>query len=103
MPKEISLARRELEVLHIKWMVELRIEENEGMMEEEAMRVGVKRGVFRDGNGLNETLDFGKHIGKSLNRCISRTPVTVGGVDCETRQTGGCEVEVLQVLPSKDE
>ena len=39
------------------------MEENEEMMKEEAMRDGVKRGVFRDGNGPDETLDFGKHMG----------------------------------------
>ena len=38
-------------VLHVRWMVERRMEENEGMMKEEAMRDGVKRCVFRFGNG----------------------------------------------------
>ena len=36
MPREISKARRDLGILHVRWMVEKRIEENRGMMKEEA-------------------------------------------------------------------
>ena len=46
------------------------MEENEEMVEEEAMRGGVRRGVFRDGNGLDETLDFEKHKEKTFRKCI---------------------------------
>ena len=46
MPPEIGPARRELGISGVKWMVERRMEENEEMMKEEAMRDGVKKRSF---------------------------------------------------------
>ena len=74
MPPETGPARRELGILGVRWMVEQKIEENEEMMKEEAIRDGVKRGVFRDGNGPNETLDLGKHTGKTFREVYLKDP-----------------------------
>ena len=46
MPREISAARREMGVLQVRWMVERRTEENQGLKKEEAMRDGMKRRMF---------------------------------------------------------
>ena len=73
MPKGISLARRELWVLHVRWTVD------EGMMTEEAMRDEVRRGVFRDGKRLEETRNSGNIWRRHVGRCISGTPVTAAG------------------------
>ena len=61
MPQGISAARREMGVLQVKWMVERRIEESQGLMKEEVMRGGMKRGMFRDGNGPN----FWRYVAKN--------------------------------------
>ena len=66
-------------VLHVRWTAERTMEENEGMMMEDVMRDGVKRGVFRVRHGPDETLDFGKHMEKTIRRCISRIPVIAAG------------------------
>ena len=55
-------------MLQVRWMVERRIEENQGLIKEEVMRDGMKRCKFRGGNGPNEVLDFGKHVGKTLRQ-----------------------------------
>ena len=47
-------------------MVERKIEENQGMLKEEVMKDGVKKGVFREGNSPDEIIDFGKHAGKTF-------------------------------------
>ena len=47
-------------------MVERKKEENQGMLKEEVMRDGMKKGVFREGTSPNERLDFGKHVGKTF-------------------------------------
>ena len=47
-------------------MVEKKIEENQGMFKEEVMRDGMKKGVFSEGNSPDETIDFGKHAGKTF-------------------------------------
>ena len=47
-------------------MVEKKIEENQGMLKEEVMRDGMKKGVFREGNSPDEIIDFGKHAGKTF-------------------------------------
>ena len=60
MPIEISKGRRDVGLPQLKWMVQWKIEENQGMLKEEAMRDGMKKGVFRKGNSPNERLDFGK-------------------------------------------
>ena len=59
--------------------------ENEGTMKEEAMSDGVKKGVFF-GMGMDRMRLWisGNTWRRRLNRCISRTPVTVAGA-CETR------------------
>ena len=63
---DVSKMKREVEFLGIRWMVERKIEENQGMLKEEVMKDGVKKGVFREGNSPNERLDFGKHAGKTF-------------------------------------
>ena len=75
LPKGIGKARRDLGHLHLKWMVEKKIEENQGMMKEEVMRNGMKRGVFREGNSLDEILDFGKHAGKTFRQVYMEDPL----------------------------
>ena len=66
MPRDVSKMKREVGILGIRWMVERKIEENQGMLKEEVMKDGVKKGVFREGNSSNERLDFGKHAGKTF-------------------------------------
>ena len=66
MPRTISKARKDMGILHLMWMVERKIEENQGRMKEEIMRDALKKGVFREGNSPNERLDFGKHAGKTF-------------------------------------
>ena len=66
MPGDISKVKREVGILGIRWMVERKIEENQGMLKEEVMKDGVKKGVFREGNSPNERLDFGKHAWKTF-------------------------------------
>ena len=61
-PGEISRAKHEVGILGIRWMVERKIEENQGMLKEEVMKDGMKKGVFRDGNSPDEIIDFGKHV-----------------------------------------
>ena len=55
-------------VLQVRWMVGRRIVENQGLMKQEVMRDGMKRCMFRNGNGPNEVLDFGKHVGKRVGK-----------------------------------
>ena len=43
MPQEISPARRAMGVLHVRWMVERKVEDNEEMIKDEAMRNGTRR------------------------------------------------------------
>ena len=50
MPRDISKGKRDVEILGIRWMVKQRGEENKGVLKEEVMRDGVKKGVFRVGN-----------------------------------------------------
>ena len=68
MPRGISAARREMGVLQVRWMVARRIVENQGLMKQEVMRDGMKRCMFRNVNGPNEVLDFGKQVGKTLRQ-----------------------------------
>ena len=63
MLKEIGLARREVDVLSVIWMVERRMDENEEMRKE---RDGKRRGVFHEGSGLEERFDFGKHMERTF-------------------------------------
>ena len=42
-PREISKGKRDVGILSIRWMVEKKIEENQGMLKEEVMRDGVKK------------------------------------------------------------
>ena len=44
------------------------------MMKEEAMRDGVRKRVFRDGNGPDERLDFGKHTGRTFRKVFLQDP-----------------------------
>ena len=66
MPRDISKVKREVGILVIRWMVERKKKENQGMLKEEVMKHGVKKGVFREGNSPNERLDSGKHAGKTF-------------------------------------
>ena len=50
------------------------MEENEEMMMEEAMRDGMRRGVFREGSGPDERLDFGKHMERTFREVYSEDP-----------------------------
>ena len=65
-PEDISRAKHEVGILVIRWMVERKIEENQGMLKEEVTKDGVKQGVFREGNSPDEIIDFGKHAGKTF-------------------------------------
>ena len=65
-PEDISRAKHEVGILVIRWMVERKVEENQGMLKEEVMKDGVKQGVFREGNSPDEIIDFGKHAGKTF-------------------------------------
>ena len=67
MPRDISKVKREVGILGIRWMVEWKIEENQGMLKEEVRKDGVKKGVFRKGNSPNERPDMlGRRSGKSI-------------------------------------
>ena len=63
---DISKVKRDVGILGIRWMVERKIEENQGMLKEEVMKDGVRKGVFREGNSPNERLDLGKRAGKTF-------------------------------------
>ena len=69
-PEDTSKAKHtlaeEVGMLGVRWMVEKKIEENQGMLKEEVMKDGMKKGVFREGNSSDETIDFGKHAGKTF-------------------------------------
>ena len=56
----------EVGMLGVRWMVEKKIEENQGMLKEEVMKDGMKKGVFREGNSPDEIIDFGKHAVKTF-------------------------------------
>ena len=71
---------------HLKWMFEKKIEENQGMMKEEVMKDGMKRGGVREENSLYEILDFGKHVGKSFRQVYMEDP-------------GYCDWAVRQIKP----
>ena len=73
MPKGIK-AKRDVGIVQVRWMVEKKIEENQGMMKEEAMKDGMKRGVFKDWNGLDEVLDFRRHMGKTFRQIHLEDP-----------------------------
>ena len=66
----ISRAKHEVGILGIRWMVERKIEENQGMLKEEVMKDGMKKGVFREGNSPDEIIDFGKHMGRHSGMSI---------------------------------
>ena len=97
MPRDISKVKREVGILGIRRMVERKMEENQGMLKEEVMKDGVKKGVFREGNSPNERLDFGKHAGKT-SRDVYLNDQGVLQLDYETRETGDEEVGAVQVL-----
>ena len=80
-------------------MVERKIEENQGMLKEEVMKDGVKKGVFRESNSPNERLDFGKHAGKTFRDVYLNVTPGVLQLDYETRETRDEEVGAVQVLP----
>ena len=64
----MSKARKNMEILHLKWIVERKIEENQGRMKEEVMRDGMKKEVFREGFiCLNERLDSGETCWKDIH------------------------------------
>ena len=65
-PGDISKAKHEVGILGIRWMVERKIEENLGMLKEEVMKDGMKKGVLREGNSPDEIIDFGKHVVKTF-------------------------------------
>ena len=46
------------------------IETLAGMLKEEVMKDGMKKGVLREGNSPDEIIDFGKHVGKTFSRCL---------------------------------
>ena len=74
LPQEISEGTKDLGHLHLKWMVEKKIEENQGMLKEEVMRNGMKRGVFRKDHTPDEIIDFGKHVGKTFRQVYVEDP-----------------------------
>ena len=65
-PENTSKAKHEVGMLGIRWMVERKIEENQGMLKEEVMKDGMKKGVFREGSSPDEKIDFGKDVGKTF-------------------------------------
>ena len=65
-PEDTSKAKHEVGMLGIRWMVERKIEENQGMFKEEVMKDGMKKGVFRESNSPDEIIDFGTHVGKTF-------------------------------------
>ena len=70
MPRDISQVKCEVGILGIRWMVERKIEENQGMLKEEVMKDGVKKGVFREVNSPDERLDFGNLLGRRSGKSI---------------------------------
>ena len=78
MPREISKGKRDVGTLQLRWMVEKKVEENQGMLKEEVMRDGVKKGDFRQGNRPSERLDFGKHVGKTFREVYLGDPEYCG-------------------------
>ena len=75
MLKEISKGNRDVGLLlQLRWMVVMKMEENQGMLEEEVMRDGMKKGVFREGSSPNERLDFGKHVEKTFREVYPGDP-----------------------------
>ena len=66
MPSYITKVKRDVGILGIRWMVERKIEENQGMLKEEVMKDGMRKGVFREGKSPNGRLDLGKHAGKTF-------------------------------------
>ena len=74
MPREISKGKRDVGLLQLRWMVEKKIEENQGMLKEKVMRDRMKKGVFREENSPNERLDLGKHVGKTFQEVYLRDP-----------------------------
>ena len=72
LPKEISKAMRDLGLLHLRWMVKKKIEENQGMMKEELMRDGMKRSVFREGNS-------GEYVEKTFRQVYMEDLSTAAG------------------------
>ena len=69
-PEDTSKAKHtlaeEVGMLGVRWMVEKKIKDNQGMLKEEVMKDGMKKGVFREGNSPDEIIDFGKHAGKTF-------------------------------------
>ena len=102
MPQEVSAARREMGVWQVKWMAERRIEENQGLMKEEVMRDGMKRGMFPDGNGPDEILDCGKHVGKT-HKQVCMEGYRLLRLGREAGQAWSGEVEPVKMFPSEDE
>ena len=78
MPKEIIKGKRDVGPLQLKWMVDRKMEENQGTLKEEVMRDGMKKGVFREGNSPNERMDFGKHAGKTFREVYLGDPEYCG-------------------------
>ena len=65
-PGDISIAKHEVGILGIRWMFERKIEKNQGMLKEDGMKDGMKKGVFRGGDSPDEIINFGKHVGKTF-------------------------------------
>ena len=74
MPQEISKGKRDVGLLQLRWMVERKIGENQGMLKEKVMRDGMEKGVFREGNSPNERLDSGKHVEKTFREVYPGDP-----------------------------
>ena len=96
----VSKARRDLGILHVRWMVEKRIEENRGMMKE--VVISAKGRVPE--KGPSEMLDFGKHAWKTFRQVYLEDP---GYCNWTVKQdkpgAGSYEIETLQVFLSVKE
>ena len=69
-PQGLSLAKKEMGLVSMKWMVEKRMEKNEEMTEEGMMGEGKERPTFQEWNGLVDTFDLGKHAGEDISESM---------------------------------
>ena len=80
MPREISKRKRDVGILQLRWMVEKKIEENQGMLKEEVTRDGVKKGSFQEkGTDRVRGWTWGNTWGKHSEKFTWETLSTVVG------------------------
>ena len=102
MPKGISKAKRDLGILQVRWMVEKKFEESQGMMKEEAMKDGMKRGVLWRKHFVRSTwktpraLPMGREPGESRGAVVEQLECFVRRMGELTRKTKGIEGEQMK-------